>query len=83
LQIPSYTLFDAALSYDFAYLRPELKGLKAQINARNLTDEYYVANCFTGIAYCGLGASRSILFTLRYNWQQQAQLAAPAALITK
>jgi iron complex outermembrane receptor protein len=83
LQIPSYTLFDAALSYDFAYLRPELKGLKAQINARNLTDEYYVANCFTGIAYCGLGASRSILFTLRYNWQQQAQLAAPAGLITK
>ena len=82
LRMPSYTLFDAALSYDFAYLRPELKGLKAQINARNLTDHYYATNCFTGTAYCGLGASRSILFTLRYNWQQ-AQVASPASLITK
>jgi hypothetical protein len=47
-----------------------------------LTDHYYATNCFTGTAYCGLGASRSILFTLSYNWQQ-AQLATPASLITK
>ena len=41
--IPSYTLFDAAISYDFAYLRPDLKGWKAQVNATNLTNRYYVA----------------------------------------
>jgi iron complex outermembrane receptor protein len=44
------TLFDAAVSYDLAYARPDLKGWKAQINATNLTNEYYVASCLTGLA---------------------------------
>ena len=55
--VPPYTLFDAMVSYDFGYLRPDMKGWTAQINATNLTDEYYVANCLTGLAYCGLGAA--------------------------
>ncbi len=82
IKMPSYTLLDAAVSYDFGYLRPEMKGFKAQLNVRNLTDEYYATNCFTGLAYCGLGASRSVLLTLKYNWQQ-AQAAPVPALITK
>src|SRR5262249_43833416 len=31
--VGSYTVFDAALTYDFAYVRPDWKGLKAQLNA--------------------------------------------------
>jgi iron complex outermembrane receptor protein len=66
--VPSYTLVDAAVSYDFAYMRPDLKGLKAQINVTNLFDHYYVASCFTGLPYCGFGNARTVLGTLRYAW---------------
>jgi iron complex outermembrane recepter protein len=66
--VPSYTLVDAAVSYDFAYMRPDLKGLKAQINVTNLFDHYYVASCFTGLPYCGFGNARTVLGTLKYNW---------------
>ncbi|MPZ40423.1 MAG: TonB-dependent siderophore receptor [Rhizobiales bacterium] len=68
--VPSHTLFDAVVSYDFGYLRPDMKGLTLQINATNLFNKYYVANCFTGLAYCALGAPRTVLATLRYNWQE-------------
>jgi iron complex outermembrane receptor protein len=70
IRIPSHTLFDAAVSYDFSYLRPDMKGVTLQINATNLANTYYVANCFTGLAYCALGAPRTVLATLRYNWQE-------------
>ena len=66
--VPSYTLVDAAVSYDFAYFRPDMKGLKAQINVTNLFDHYYVASCFTGLPYCGFGNARTVLGTLKYNW---------------
>lgn len=70
--IPSYTLVDAAISYDFAYLRPELRGWKAQVNVFNLADTYYITNCFTGYAYCGPGQVRTVLGTLRWSWQEAA-----------
>ena len=66
--IPSHTLVDAAISYDFRYLRPDLKGWKAQVNATNLTNRYYVASCLTGLAYCALGTGRTVLGTLKYSW---------------
>ncbi len=66
--IPSYTLFDASISYDLAYVRPDLKGWTAQVNATNLADRYYVSSCATGIIYCGLGASRTVLGSLKYAW---------------
>lgn len=68
ISVPSYGLVDAAISYDFSYYRPDLKGLKLQVNATNLFDKYYVSTCFTGLAYCGLGAPRRILATLKYSW---------------
>jgi iron complex outermembrane receptor protein len=68
--VPSHTLFDAVVSYDFSYLRPDMKGLTLQINATNVFNKYYVSNCFTGLAYCALGAPRTVLATLRYNWQE-------------
>jgi iron complex outermembrane receptor protein len=66
--IPSYGLMDAAVSYDFSYLGKQYEGLKLQVNATNLFDKYYVSTCFTGPAYCGLGAPRRVLATLKYSW---------------
>lgn len=66
--LPDYTLFDASVSYDFAYVRPDLKGWSAQVTAKNLTNRYYVASCLTGLAYCGLGTARTVLGTLKYSW---------------
>ena len=66
--IPSYALLDAAISYDFAYMRPDWKGLKAQVNVTNLTNHFYVASCLTGLPYCGLGNARTVLGTLKYTW---------------
>ncbi|MBR0820606.1 TonB-dependent siderophore receptor [Bradyrhizobium liaoningense] len=66
--VPSYTLVDASASYDFAYLRPDWRNWKAQINVTNLANKYYVASCFTGLAYCGFGSARTVLGTLKYTW---------------
>lgn len=66
--IPDYTLFDATVSFDFKYLRPDLKGWSVQVNATNLTNKYYVASCVTSAAYCGLGAARTVLGTVKYAW---------------
>jgi iron complex outermembrane receptor protein len=66
--VPSYAVVDAAISYDFAYARPDWKGLKAQVNVINLANHFYVASCFTGLAYCGLGNARTVLGTLKYAW---------------
>ena len=52
-------------------MRPDMKGLKAQINVTNLFDHYYVASCFTGLPYCGFGNARTVLGTLKYNWQKE------------
>ena len=69
IYIPSHTLFDASVSYDMAYIDPKLQGWNAQINGTNLEDEYYVASCQSALAYCGLGAGRAVLGTLKYTWK--------------
>lgn len=68
IYIPSHTLLDASISYDLGYLSRDLKGWQAQVNGSNLTDEYYVSSCQGSILYCGLGAGRTVLGTLRYSW---------------
>ncbi|MET0675636.1 MAG: TonB-dependent receptor, partial [Bradyrhizobium sp.] len=78
--IPPHTLFDAALSFDFSYLRRDLKGLHLRVNATNLTDKYYVSNCFTGLPYCTLGQPRTVMATLTYRWNETP---SSAPLITK
>ena len=47
---------------------PIWKGWSAQVNATNLTNQYYVASCLTGLPYCGLGTARTVLGTLKYAW---------------
>ena len=66
--VPAYAVVDAAISYDFAYARPDWRGWKAQVNVTNLANHFYVASCFTGLPYCGLGNARTVLGTLKYNW---------------
>ena len=66
-EVPSYTLVDATMSYDFAYATPYMKGWSAQINVTNLLDRYYVASCFTGLPYCGFGNGRNVLGSLKYS----------------
>lgn len=60
-QVPSYTLFDAAVSYDLTSVG--LQGTSLRVNANNLTDEYYVASCYSATA-CYLGEERTLLATV-------------------
>ncbi|MCY1496763.1 Ferrichrome outer membrane transporter/phage receptor [compost metagenome] len=60
-KVPSYTLFDAAVSYDLS--RVGLQGTSIRVNANNLTDEYYVASCYSANA-CYLGEERTVVATL-------------------
>jgi iron complex outermembrane recepter protein len=66
--VPAVTIYDAALHYDFAYMRPELKGWTARVNANNLFDKEYVAACFTLSNGCFWGARRSVVGTVKYAW---------------
>lgn len=66
-KVPSYTLVDAALTYDFGKRNPELKGLTANLNVTNLFDKHYVASCFFALA-CNMGEGRTVIGTLKYKW---------------
>ena len=46
-KVPTSTLVDALLKYDFQYVAPVLNGLDLQVNAHNLLNEPYVTNCFS------------------------------------
>lgn len=67
LTTPSYTLFDAMVSYDLAYLSPQLKGALLRINATNIFDTYYISGC-SSVIQCYQGNSRTVLATLAYKW---------------
>lgn len=56
---------DAALSYDFGYRNPDLKGLTLQINAKNLLDTRKQI-CSAG--YCYWDEGRTIYGSLRYRF---------------
>ncbi|GLX12749.1 ferrioxamine receptor FoxA [Pseudomonas straminea] len=59
--VPSYTLFDASVGYDLSQVG--LKGTSLQLTASNLTDEYYVASCYSAVA-CYLGEERTVTATV-------------------
>lgn len=66
-KVPSYTLFDAAVSYDFGAMSQKLEGVKLLVNATNLADTKYVPGCVNSL-FCTYGERRKILATLRYQW---------------
>jgi iron complex outermembrane receptor protein len=65
--VPSATLFDAALYYDIGAAFPRVQGLKFQLNATNLFNKSYVAECDSSTV-CTFGPGRFVLATLRYAW---------------
>ena len=65
--VPEYTLFDAALRYDFGKADPKLEGLKASLNVSNLFDKKYVSSCI-GATGCYWGEGRTVYGTLKYSW---------------
>ncbi|WP_313054373.1 TonB-dependent siderophore receptor [Pseudomonas lopnurensis] len=65
-RVPSYTLFDASIGYDFA--RVGLDGVGVRLNANNLTDKRYVAGCGSSLNYCYLGEERNITATVSYEF---------------
>ena len=70
LDIPSYTLIDAALHYDLAGFDPRLKGMRLSVNATNLFDRIYVSQCTVQSLdnACVYGLRRQVLASLRYRW---------------
>lgn len=66
--LPSTTLFDAALSYDFSKIDASFEGWHAQINANNITDKEYVSNCGLFGDSCRYGTGRNVIATVSYDW---------------
>jgi len=60
LFVPSYTLVDAAIRYDY-------KKFQFAINANNIFDRRYVSTCFS-YQSCYYGGRRSVIGTVTYKW---------------
>lgn len=72
-RIPSYTLLDASVAYDFSPRFPTLAGFSARLSATNATDELYVASANVapaagGAAVAYYGSGRNVSLSLRYSW---------------
>jgi iron complex outermembrane receptor protein len=60
LEVPDYTLADAAVHYEW-------RGLRFAVNAKNLFDKEHVASCF-GPTFCRYGDGRTVIGTVGYRW---------------
>ncbi len=67
LTIPTATLFDLLVSYDFGKLNPRAQGLSLNLDATNLFDKRYVSSCYATL-WCWLGSGRDVQASLRYRW---------------
>lgn len=65
--IPSYTLFDAAVSYDLGKAVSSLEGATVRLSATNLSDKRYVATA-TGSTSAFYGSGRNVSLGLNYRW---------------
>lgn len=65
--IPSYTVYDAMLSYDFAASPLQVRGLKLKLNMHNLEDRRYISSCTSDLD-CYYGEGRTMTTDLTYNW---------------
>ena len=71
IDVPPFTLVDAAVHYDLENLNPAFKGARLSINASNLFDTTYVASCGVGTQFdtgCYYGLRRTVLAKMRYRW---------------
>lgn len=69
IELPSFTLVDVALSYDFGKQDPLLAGVMLRLSASNLFDKRHVTSCASlTSANCYYGEGRSVIATLDYRW---------------
>jgi iron complex outermembrane receptor protein len=66
-KVSDFTLFDAALNYDFGRRNPDLAGLSLNVTASNIFNKEYVSSCSSTIA-CFYGSNRTVYATLKYKW---------------
>jgi iron complex outermembrane receptor protein len=67
IEVPGYTLTDAAVHYEVAGLFPALKGMRLAVNVHNLFDEEHIASCSSPTA-CFAGPRRAVIGSIRYRW---------------
>ncbi|MCO8166414.1 TonB-dependent siderophore receptor [Pseudomonas sp. 21LCFQ02] len=66
-QIPSYTVYDAMVSYDLEKSPLHINGVAVRLNLENLTNDKYVASCGSDLD-CYYGESRTLTADVTYNW---------------
>ncbi|MCB8882872.1 TonB-dependent siderophore receptor [Acidisoma cellulosilytica] len=66
-QVDPVALVDLAMDYDLGNISPSMSGLDIQLNASNIANTQYLANCTSSIA-CYYGAGRAVYATLAYHW---------------
>ncbi|BEV07580.1 TonB-dependent siderophore receptor [Methylophilus sp. DW102] len=67
-KLPSYTLVDLAVRYDLSQLGTSWKGWQFALNASNLFDKEYVANCAYSGDGCKWGYRRNVMANLNFQW---------------
>ncbi|WP_339533069.1 TonB-dependent siderophore receptor [Pseudomonas mucidolens] len=65
--VPSYTVYDASLSYDLGASPLQLKGVKLALNVQNLSNKTYVSRCTSDLD-CYYGEGRTLVSSLTYDW---------------
>ncbi len=64
--VSSYTVYDASLHYDLGRLDNSLKGLNVAVEAKNLFNKDYLANC-DGY-WCYYGDERNVVASVNYTF---------------
>lgn len=65
--VPSYTLFDASISYELDNLGNLVEGMSLVLSGNNLADKRHIAGCYSG-SWCWFGAERSVELGLKALW---------------
>ena len=65
--MPSYSGYDASLSYDLSRSPLKPKGVKLALNVQNLTNKTYVSQC-TSDRECYYGEGRTAVSILTCDW---------------
>jgi len=68
LQVPDYTIADAALHYELGGLKPAWDGWRVGLNMQNVFDKKYVSSCASA-TFCFYGYGRETTATVSYRWE--------------
>ena len=68
LQVPDYTVADAALHYELGGIKPAWNGWRVALNVQNVFDKKYVSSCASP-NFCYYGYGRETTATVSYRWR--------------